>query len=418
MTRSLALALALTPCLLSTGLAQSDEPGSSFADVWRTVAETRPYHEDEPLPARKPLPRAFPHSLIPDEIRAVFLVRAKDYATSDSNLIVRSRTTLDPATTGDVRTVNRANPKPLHPLGIAFSARWEIRDDSPFTGLFAPGARLPYAIVRVSSGTRDAKSLDERILGMAIKLFPTQDPAQPVLTRNILTLDQFGFDANVRARPFHSDAGEPIYYTNFAPPKDPNAFLPRNLNRFFNHFDAPNEHRPVEALAEVDAEGQPVRGPACAPFEVVFRPLFEPRFRLQAIEDAYGPIHGPLFWQVHGPHRDSFRDSPKLARDFAQGVLYRTVPYDFRDLIRAYDPADALAFEICYVEWGPEGRGETKPLGTLTITSRAVVSDGGDLDLHFHHLSHPEQPDPAAGKAGLAERLEALQKQGGCPMGH
>ena len=419
MNRSL-LALALTPCLLSAATAQEEaSPGSSFNEVWKAVSETRVYGEDESLPAREPLPRPFPASLIPDEIRAVFLVRAKDYSTSSSNLIVRSRTTLDPGATWDFREVNRDHPKPLHPLGIAFSARWEIRGDSPFTGLFGPGAKLPYAIVRVSSGTHSSNSLDDRILGMAIKLFPTQDPDQPVLTRNILTLDQFGFDADTRVRPFHSDAGEPIHYTNFAPPKDPNAFLPRNLNRFFNHFDAPNEHRPVQALGEVDADGQPVRRAACAPFEVLFRPLFTPRFRIEAIEDHYGPIGGPLFWRVHGPHLSSFRDSPRFAKDFARGVLYRTVPYDFRDLIRAYDPADELAFEICYVEWSEEGRGETKPLGTLTITSRAVVSDGGDLDLHFHHLNHRVQPDLATGQTGLTERLNALKAQGGgCPMGH
>lgn len=407
MIRTPALALALSASLLTTSAAQ---PGSSFAEVWRTVRETRPYGEDEPLPARDPLPRPWHQwhkSLIPDPIRAVFLVRPKHYATHDSNLIVRSRTTTDPGATGDLRGVNRDHPKPLHPLGVAFAARWEIGADSPFTGLFAPGTRLPYAIVRVSSGTLDATSADDRILGMAIKLFPTQDPEQPVLTRNILTLDQFGFDSDRRARPFHSDDGQPVYYTNFAPPENPNAFLPRNLNRFFNHFDAPNEHRPVQALAEVDADGQPLTTPGCAPFEVVFRPVFTPRFRLA----GESPIGSVLV--------DDFRRSPQLTRDFADGLLHRPIPYDFRDLIRAYDPTDELALEICYVEWGPEGRGETKPLGRLTITSRAVVSDGGDLDLHFHHLIHRVQPDAAAGKQGLADRLRALQEQGsGCPLGY
>ena len=381
--------------------------GSSFAEVWRVVEETRPYGEEEALPAREPLERPFPESLIPDAVRAVFFVRAKRYATSKSNLIVRSRTTTNPVMTHDLRRTNRDHPKPLHPLGVAFSARWEINADSPFTGLFAPGTRLPYAIVRVSSGTLEATNLEDRILGLAIKLFPTQDPKQKVLTRNILTLDQFGFDADARARPFHSDAGQPIYYTNFAPPKDPDAFLPRNLNRFFNHFDAPNEHRPVEALAEVDAAGKPVSGATCAPFELVFRPAFEPRFRLEPGKPSARRRSRPL---------KSFRDSPRALSEFERGVVYQRLPYDFRDLIRAYDPADQLSFEICYVPWGP-GRGEPKPLGKLTITSQPVVSDGGDLDLHFHHLIHREQPDPEQGKDGLSDRLNEL-KRSGCPLGH
>ena len=382
--------------------------GSSFEEVWRVVKETRPYGEDEALPARKPLKRPFPQSLVPDAVRALFFVRAKNYPTSKSNLIVRSRTTTNPAMTHDLRRTNRDHPKPLHPLGVAFSARWEINADSPFTGLFAPGTRLPYAIVRVSSGTLEATSKEERILGMAIKLFPTQDPKQKVLTRNILTLDQFGFDADARSRPFHTDAGQPVYYTNFAPPDDPNAFLPRNVNRFFNHFDAPNEHRPVEALAEVDGAGQPVRGKPCAPFEVIFRPLFKPRFRLEPGK--------PTAAQRRKRPLADFRKSPRALSEFKRGVVYQGLPYDFRDLIRAYDPADELSFEISYVAWGP-GRGQATPIGKLTITSQPVVSDGGDLDLHFHHLIHREQPDPEQGKQGLSDRLNEL-KRSGCPAGH
>jgi len=404
MSRSFALALALSFSLIS--LSQAQPSGGSFEEVWRVVKETRPYGADEELPARAPLKRRFPKSLIPDEIRALFFVRAKNYATSDSNLVLRSRTTTDPGRTNDLRGANRDHPKPLHPLGITFQARWEIGAESPFTGLFAPGVRLPYAIVRVSSGTRKATSQDKRILGIAIKLFPTQDPKKSVLTRNILTLDQFGFDSDTRMRPFHSDSGQGVYYTNFAPPKNPGAFLPRNLNRFFNHFDAPNEHRPVEALAEIDAEGQPIKGKACAPFEIVFRPLFQPRFRLEE-----GKPKGPRVKKLK-----SFRQVPQAKEDFQQGVVYRELPYDFRDLIRAYDPTDELKFEICYVAWGP-GRSEPTPLGTLTITSRAVVSDGGDLDLHFHHLIHREQPKKASGKAGLIQSLDEL-KETGCPAGH
>jgi hypothetical protein len=400
------IVFALTLLLGLPALARAQPSGGSFEEVWRVVKETRPYTPDEDLPARNPLKRPFPKSLIPDEIRAVFFVRAKNYATSDSNLVLRSRTTTDPGRTNDLRGANRDNPKPLHPLGITFAARWEIGSDSPFTGLFAPGVRLPYAIVRVSSGTREATSRDKRIMGLAIKLFPTQDPKKKVLTRNILTLDQFGFDSDTRMRPFHSDSGQGVYYTNFAPPNDPNAFLPRNLNRFFNHFDAPNEHRPVEALAEVDAEGQPIKGKPCAPFEIVFRPLFQPRFRVEE-----GKPKAPRVKRLK-----SFRQNPRARADFEQGVIYNKLPYDFRDLIRAYDPADELKFEICYVAWGP-GRSTPTPLGTLTITSEAVVSDGGDLDLHFHHLIHPEQPEKGSGKQGLIQSLDELKKSG-CPLGH
>lgn len=403
MTRSFALALFL---LSGLGSASFGQAGGSFEEVWKVVKETKPYGPEVALPGREPLKRPFPKSLIPDEIRAVFFVRAKNYGTSDSNLVLRSRTTTDPARTNDLRGANRDHPKPLHPLGITFAARWEIGADSPFTGLFAPGVKLPYAIVRVSSGTRKASSQDKRIMGLAVKLFPTQDPKAKVLTRNILTLDQFGFDSDVRMRPFHSDSGEGVYYTNFAPPNDPDAFLPRNLNRFFNHFDAPNEHRPVEGLAEIDAEGKPIRGKACAPFEIVFRPLFEPRFQVQE-----GKPKGR-----RNQRTKDFRKIPEAKRAFEEGRLFRGLPYDFRDLIRAYDPQDALKFEICYVAWGP-GRSTPTPLGTLTITSEAIVSDGGDLDLHFHHLIHKEQPKKESGKQGLIQSLDSLKKTG-CPAGH
>ena len=80
--------------------------------------------------------------------------------------------------------------------GICFAARWIIDASAAYTGLLSPGTQVP-AIVRASVSLDGTKQDDKRAFGLAIKLFPTTDPQQPVHTVNVFVMHSLG---GVRSR--------------------------------------------------------------------------------------------------------------------------------------------------------------------------------------------------------------------------
>lgn len=293
----------------------SRAPGSSFRDVrdavYASPLDTLPQH---------------PGLSTWDIVRNILGSESRP----THGLAIRSRRTLV-----DESDERPPEPKWLHPRGACAEGRWSIDVDLGGTGLFAVGVDVP-AIVRVSSGTADSESGGEgRILGMAIKLFPTTSTTQRVRTRNIVMLDQYGFERSTRRATFVDDDGAPVYFTNVAPAKSP---LGRFLSSFFDRFDKPNWARPLYQVARAHVGGS---GDL-----LEYRTPYEIRLQLSA-----GAARGP---------------SP--------------VPRDFRDELLRLEPT---SLDIVLQSWDgddPVGR----RIGRLSL-SRFVVSDYCDLNLHFHH---------------------------------
>jgi hypothetical protein len=259
----------------------------------------------------------------------------KAYLLSKGEIVTRSRATLrEPA------DFKAAAPKLLHPRGVCAEATWHIEEGSPATGLFQKGTKVR-AIVRFSSGTQQSRHEPgkKRILGMAVKLFPTRDIREAVETRNVFTLDRHGFEGSSRPSFFDEKPGEPLYFSNLAPPK---SLVGKVANGFFGRFDLLPDRRPLYAPAGIDQTGKTLK--PVTPDEVRFYPI---RKTVPA-----------------GPVPADFRE--ELLRYKAGEIAFKIVL-----------PADSL------LDWKTPKR-----IGTLVV-GRPVVSAVCDLELHFHH--HPNR---------------------------
>ncbi len=298
--------------------ASSTTRGSSFAEIERKVYASPRLD----LPERGKLG-------VWDVVRNVFGSEERP----SHPLGVRSRRTL--VDVADERPPeDRADDKWLHPRGACAAGRWRITTASGATGLFDQGVDVD-AIVRVSSGTRDSVSGTDRILGMAIKLFPAASPDQKTRTRNLVMLDAYGFEASKRWRTFHEDDGAPVHFTNVAPAT---SALGRFLSSFFDRFDNPNWARPLYGVANASPGGGVLLS-SRAPYEIRVRP---------AVVAERAPADAP-------------------PTDFRAELLART----------------ETRLEIVLQSFDGRAQAGTV-IGALEL-GRFVVSDYCDLVLHFHH---------------------------------
>lgn len=76
----------------------------------------------------------------------------------------------------------------VHPVGIALTGKWEITEDSPYTGMFKQGTE---ALLMARCSVLLYKTLQGQFRGFAFagKLFPTLDPDQRVKTVDFFTID-------------------------------------------------------------------------------------------------------------------------------------------------------------------------------------------------------------------------------------
>lgn len=297
--------------------------GSSFSEIRRSVYEKPIFYS---LPQH---PGLSTWDVIGN------LLGSEDRPTH--GLSVRSRRIfVDPR---DVRDTDEQ--KWLHPRGACAEARWIITEKSVATGLFAAGTRLP-AIVRLSTGDGNSdKSEAGRIFGLAVKVFPSVNPDQPVRTVNYISLDQYGFERSKRDLVFEDGPGArgPIYFTNVAPAK---SALGKFLSTFFDRFDLPNFARPVYQFARVDTAGRAL-AQAVTPYEVRMVATNPPQMK----SARYGDFRAELI----EPQR--------------------------RELDIVIQSFDGRAIEA-------------RKIGRLEL-GNFVVSDFCDLRLHFHHSPIEDQ---------------------------
>lgn len=258
-------------------------------------------------------------------------------ARLSGELIDRAKATLT-----EVSDFKPARPKLIHPVGICAEGVWTIDQPSPATGLLSRSsdgsATKVRAMVRFSMATNDPvyKPGSKRNMGMAIKLFPTQDDRQSVVTRNVFTLDQTGLTGDDRQSFFFHPNEKPgsVFFTNEV---SGTGFLAWLGQRTFEKLDSPSTFRGLHPLTEIAGDGQRVAKPSTP--------------RLIAIVPAMRPKAGQ-------------------------------VPEDFRDEIRQYAEPGSLRFHLVLPADGELKRAVR--IGSLVL-GRPVVSPVCDLELHFHH---------------------------------
>jgi hypothetical protein len=86
----------------------------------------------------------------------------------------------------------------VHPLGIAFTGKWQICQDSPYSGLFKKGTEV-LLVARCSVLLYKTQQGEFRGFAFAGKIFPTLDPDRRVKTVDFFTIDVL---AGTKARYF------------------------------------------------------------------------------------------------------------------------------------------------------------------------------------------------------------------------
>jgi hypothetical protein len=81
----------------------------------------------------------------------------------------------------------------LHPTGVCLVGRWQITEDTPYSGYFRRGSTA-LVVARYSSGAGGNRRGRIRSLGLVGKLFPTMDPddPRPLRTANFITQEDIG----------------------------------------------------------------------------------------------------------------------------------------------------------------------------------------------------------------------------------
>jgi len=139
--------------------------GSRFVNVWNEV-------------------KSNPYRTLPQE-----RVSVASFFSWGTNLLEQSaKRTI--ATDDDV--LPRFN-KLVHPNGICLRGTWNMTEPSPYTGYFEQG-KQGVIIARASTALSGTTRSAYRGFGMAVKLFPTNNPAHatPLKTANFFVIDDLG----------------------------------------------------------------------------------------------------------------------------------------------------------------------------------------------------------------------------------
>lgn len=231
--------------------------------------------------------------------------------------------------------------KLLQANGICFAGRWRVDRPSPYSGLFARDAEA-LAIARASVALGEPRRGARRSFSLAVKLFPTRDPADVVPTANLLLTD--------------SIAG--------------------TLHPHF--LDAVLDNEP-------DLGGLPSLGQLPLALRI--------RADLAAADGALSPGGGDPFYRpvdapaAAGIGENDIARAPHWVRMRVAKGTPRVDAADFREelAVARYSGA-VLTWVVEAAAEHPRGKAHAQwqRLGTLALTE-SVVSHGCDARLHFAH---------------------------------
>ncbi|MGC4081555.1 MAG: hypothetical protein QM736_05415 [Vicinamibacterales bacterium] len=148
----------------------------------------------------------------------------------------------------------------LHPNGVCLTGRWEISEETPYSGYFA-GCSSALVVARYSSGAGGPRRGNIRSLALVGKLYPTTDPNHPtpLCTANFITQEDIGGarsdsinEAELRNAPD---------VTVFR--RGPAGTLLVKVASVFRHVDKEPTVRQLYPIAELGKPaGEPTRAPA------------------------------------------------------------------------------------------------------------------------------------------------------------
>jgi hypothetical protein len=260
----------------------------------------------------------------------------------------------------------------VHPNGVCLVGRWEIHQETPYSGYFAKGS-VALAVARYSTCCTETCRGQIRSLSMVGKLFPTTDPDHPapLRTANFITQQDIGGD--------HTDFINDVELRN-APDTTASrrgADVPILLATgvVFSKVDQRPTIRQLYPIAEL---GKPAEEPTRAP-----------EFMRLLVAPDQPRIAG---------ERLDFRDEV-MAQIFERGdpVPRRTLTFNIEVTDEGETTGPPIRERRRFRNW--------RSIGVLTFDN-AVVSYNGDSVIHFNHPTwRDDRNDPATATRVNGEKV-------------
>ena len=229
--------------------------------------------------------------------------------------------------------------KLLQANGICFAGKWVIDKPSPYSGQFRYPTRSP-VIARASVALSGTLQSDIRAFGLALKLFPGQDPDKPAPTLNAFVLNSMGGVRSKHVLDLSLDNAPPL----------------GSLPSWGHVTTAYRLLRDLKAADKIVSKTKP---------DVSFRPVTQ-----LAEYASNGPIVSPTWLRLRAPDE-----------------LPRVDQTDFRDELRVqHYPQQQLIWliEVAHDEGRGKSKAQWQPIGKL-IFSESITSQACDQRLHFAH---------------------------------
>jgi hypothetical protein len=239
----------------------------------------------------------------------------------------------------------------LHPNGVCLTGRWQITEETEYSGYFRKGSEA-LLVGRYSTCCTETRRGHTRSLALVGKLFPTTDPnhIEPLRTASFFTQQDIG--------------GDHTRYINDAELRNaPNVHALRRARGVpillitglvFQRVDKEPAQRQLYQIAEL---GKPANEPTRAP-----------RFMRLLVATDQPRIDGDAL---------DFRDEV-MAQIFDRGdaTPKRTLLFDIEVTDEGSTHGPGLSQNVSFNNW--------KRIGRLTFDN-AVASYNGDFVIHFNH---------------------------------
>ena len=250
----------------------------------------------------------------------------------------------------------------LHPNAVCLVGRWQITEDTPYSGYFARGSTA-LVVARYSSGAGGMRRGQIRSLALVGKLFPTADPdhAVPLRTANFITQEDIGGarTGSINAAELRNAPDVTVFR------RAPAATLLIKIAAVFRRVDKEPSIRQLYPIAEL---GKPAGEPTRAP--QFMRLLVAPEQPL--IPGADLDIRDEVMAQIFDRGDPTPRRTLRFTIDVTDEGTTGGTPFRLRRTFR---------------NW--------RRIGTL-VFDNAVVSHNGDAVIHFTHPTwRQDRNDPA-----------------------
>jgi hypothetical protein len=260
----------------------------------------------------------------------------------------------------------------LHPTGVCLVGRWQITEDTPYSGYFGRGSTA-LVVARYSSGAGGNRRGRIRSLALVGKLFPTADPddPRPLRTANFMTQEDIGGarSDSINAAELRSAPDVTVFR------RGPAGTLLVKVAVVFRRVDSEPTIRQLYPIAEL---GKPADEPTRAPAFMRLLVAAEQPVIAGAELDVRDEVMAQIF--------DRGDPVPKRTLTFTIGVT--------DDGITSGSP---FRVRRTFKNW--------RQIGTL-VFDNAVISYNGDTVIHFAHPTwRRDRNDPAS-----ATRIDGVKR--------